>query len=475
MSDNERTGPSITPDQQFLNDLWEEHVRDEFVTRDTGATLATMAPDAYVNHVPVMTGGVGREALYEFYSRLFIPKMPADTEIVPVSRTIGTDRLVDEMIFRFTHTVEMEWMLPGVPPTGKRVEIPLVAIVHFRDGKVAHEHIYWDQASVLVQLGLLSPSTLPIAGVETARKVTDPSRPSNELIRRAEAHPQSGVQGGSSRDADYVLGRSNAEQRRLLDQAAFLRPATERMLRAAGIGPAMRVLDVGCGVGDVSFLVAELVGPSGAVVGIDLDADALAFAEQRRVEMRLANVSFVRGDFRSAALGGEFDAAVGRLVLMYQADPTDALRAIASRLRRDGIVAFQEPAVAALAWQPPNLPLLTSVATWVREVFARSGAHVNVGWELYWRMRDAGLAPHPGPLGEVPLDVGPDSTAYDRWATLTRSLQPKIIEYGLATDAEIDIETLEQRLREEAMAARATIPLFSSVLVGQWARKVSTE
>jgi SAM-dependent methyltransferase len=278
-----------------------------------------------------------------------------------------------------------------------------------------------------------------------------------------------------SADADYVLGRSNAEQRRLVEQAAFLRPSTERMLRAAGIDSGMRVLDVGCGVGDVSFLVAELVGPSGAVVGIDLDGDALAFAEHRRVGMKLANISFVRGDFRSAPLDGEFNAAVGRLVLMYQADPTEALRAIASRLRRDGIVAFQEPAGTAVGWQPPNLPLLTSVVVWMREVFARSGAHVNVGWELYWRMRDAGLAPHPVPLGEIPLDVGPDSVAYSRFATLIRSLQAKIIEHGLASEAEIDIETLEQRLREEALAARATIPLFASVLVGQWARKPSPD
>ena len=133
-----------------------------------------------------------------------------------------------------------------------------------------------------------------------------------------------------------MLGRSEAEHRRLVQQAAFLRPSTERFLRAAGVGSGMRVLDVGCGMGDVSFLVAELVGPSGSVVGIDLDADALAVAEQRRVTMKVANVSFARGDFRSAALGGEFDAALGRLVLMYQADPTDALRAIAGRLHADG-------------------------------------------------------------------------------------------------------------------------------------------
>jgi carboxymethylenebutenolidase len=182
MSEKERAKPALTPEQQRLNDLWEEHIRDEFVIHDTDATLDTMVPDAYVNHVPVMTGGVGREALRRFYSQLFIPMMPPDTEIVPVSRTIGTERLVDEMIFRFTHTMKMEWMLPGVVPTNKRVEIPLVVIVHFRDGKLAHEHIYWDQASVLVQLGLLAPSGLPVAGVETARKVLDPSLPSNELI-----------------------------------------------------------------------------------------------------------------------------------------------------------------------------------------------------------------------------------------------------------------------------------------------------
>jgi carboxymethylenebutenolidase len=102
-----------------------------------------------------------------------------------VSRTIGTDQLVDEMIFKFTHTVRMDWMLPGVAPTGKRVEIPLVAIVRFRDNKLAHEHIYWDQASLLVQLGLLDPNTLPVAGIETARKVVDNSLPSNALMQRA--------------------------------------------------------------------------------------------------------------------------------------------------------------------------------------------------------------------------------------------------------------------------------------------------
>jgi carboxymethylenebutenolidase len=157
-----------------LAKLWDEHVACEFATRDTEATLATMTDDAYVNHVPVMTGGCGKAALRQFYSRDFIPSMPPDTTIKAVSRTVGEDQLVDEMIFSFTHTQEIPWMLPGVRPTNRRVEVPLVVIVHFRDGKLSHEHIYWDQASVLKQIGLLTDESLPVVGAETARKVLDP-------------------------------------------------------------------------------------------------------------------------------------------------------------------------------------------------------------------------------------------------------------------------------------------------------------
>ncbi len=168
----------------FLSDLWDEHVKHEFATRDTEATLATMVADAYVNHVPVMTGGVGREELRVFYAERFIPQMPPDTSLVPVSRTVGTDRVVDEMVFEFTHTTKMDWMLPGVAPTGKHVRVPLIVVVHFREGKLAHEHIYWDQASVLVQLGLLDATHLPVAGVESAEKVLDPTLPANKLMER---------------------------------------------------------------------------------------------------------------------------------------------------------------------------------------------------------------------------------------------------------------------------------------------------
>jgi SAM-dependent methyltransferase len=234
----------------------------------------------------------------------------------------------------------------------------------------------------------------------------------------------------------------------------------------------MRVLDVGCGAGDVSFLVAEIVGPTGQVIGIDVDADALTIAERRRAASNRANVTFIAGDLRTAAGHGPFDAAVGRLVLWYQADPTETLRTIAGMLWPNGIVAFQELASGVFAWRFQNLPLLTSVIGWVRGAFASSGVHVNLGWELYWRMQDAGLTPDATPFAEMPLDIGPDSSAFDRWASITRSLAPKIVAYGVATEDEMDLETLGQRLRAEAVAARETVPLFSGLLVGQSARKV---
>jgi carboxymethylenebutenolidase len=177
-------GAGIAAAQQSLSERWDEHVKYEFATRNTDHTLETMVVDSYVNHVPVMTGGVGHDELREFYSKRFIPQMPPDTAMTPVSRTIGIDRVVDEMVFEFTHTSKMDWMLPGVEPTGKHVKVALVVIVHFRDGKLAHEHIYWDQASVLAQLGLIDQKQLPVCGAESAEKVLNPKLASNALMNR---------------------------------------------------------------------------------------------------------------------------------------------------------------------------------------------------------------------------------------------------------------------------------------------------
>ena len=167
-----------------FSSLWDTHCMHEFGTRDVDATMRTMVAQPYVNHIPTMTGGVGHDDLKRFYKYHFIPTTPADTKLVPISRTIGEGILVDEMLFCFTHDIEIDWMLPGVKPTGKYVEIPLVAIVKFRGDKLYNEHIYWDQASVLVQIGLLKADGLPVAGVETARKLVDEKQPSNVLMKR---------------------------------------------------------------------------------------------------------------------------------------------------------------------------------------------------------------------------------------------------------------------------------------------------
>ena len=166
-----------------LSALWEQHTLYEFGTRDVDATMKTMVPQPYVNHMPTMTGGVGHDYLKRFYKYHFIPKTPKDTKLIPISRTIGADRLVDEMLFCFTHDIEIDWMLPGVAPTGKYVEIPLVAIVCFCGYKLYNEHIYWHQASVLVQIGVLDPAGLPVAGVETATKLLNEQLPSNTLMQ----------------------------------------------------------------------------------------------------------------------------------------------------------------------------------------------------------------------------------------------------------------------------------------------------
>ena len=162
--------------------LWEAHCRFEFETRDVDATMATMVAEPYVNHIPTMTGGVGHDALKKFYSNHFIGANPPDFSMIPVSRTVGEDRIVDEFVVTFTHTTQIDWMLPRIAPTGRKVEIPMVAIVQFQGDKLVHEHIYWDQASVLVQVGLLDATGLPVTDADQARKVLDKSVPGNRLM-----------------------------------------------------------------------------------------------------------------------------------------------------------------------------------------------------------------------------------------------------------------------------------------------------
>jgi carboxymethylenebutenolidase len=163
---------------------FDAHMKAEFQDLDLEATMATMSSDPYVHHVPTITGGIGTDGVREFYANHFIGQWPDDTEARPISRTVGENQVVDELVMTFTHDRELEIMLPEVPPTGRRIKIPVVVVVGFENGKVHHEHIYWDQASVLAQAGLVDPDGLPLTGSEQAESLLDQKRPKNRLLGR---------------------------------------------------------------------------------------------------------------------------------------------------------------------------------------------------------------------------------------------------------------------------------------------------
>ncbi|HJU05839.1 MAG TPA: ester cyclase [Nitrospiraceae bacterium] len=163
--------------------IFDAHVKAEFVDHDVDATIKTMVAEPYLLHVPTLAGGAGATEVRHFYKRDFVGKWPADTRVSRISRTVGDDQIVDELMLSFTHDAPLAFMLPGVPPTGKRVELPVVVVMKFENDKIVHEHIYWDQASLLVQVGLLDSQTLPVVGVEQARALSDPSLPLNILLK----------------------------------------------------------------------------------------------------------------------------------------------------------------------------------------------------------------------------------------------------------------------------------------------------
>jgi len=166
-----------------IADVLDDHLAAEFSTRDIDATMATMTDDPYLNHVPILAGGTGWEEVRRFYDQIFIGHWPSDTAIHRISRTVGSEQVVDELVLSFTHDIAMSHMLPGVSPTGRRVRLPVCVVAAFEGGKLSHEHIYWDQASVLVQVGLLDPAGLPVAGADQAEKVLAPrAMPTNTLL-----------------------------------------------------------------------------------------------------------------------------------------------------------------------------------------------------------------------------------------------------------------------------------------------------
>lgn len=170
--------------ENAINSLWETHLVSEFSHKSTEEALATMTDNPRVTIVPTMIGGQGREEMRTFYSKHFLNQLPSDLEIIPVSRTIGESRIVDELVLRFTHSVVMDWVLPGIAATDKRIELAMVVVVHFEGGKIASENIYWDNATILRQVGLLPDPKLPVLGAESARNMIEPA-PLNQLIHRA--------------------------------------------------------------------------------------------------------------------------------------------------------------------------------------------------------------------------------------------------------------------------------------------------
>lgn len=267
-------------------------------------------------------------------------------------------------------------------------------------------------------------------------------------------------------DPDYVMGRSDAETLRLQKQAALYDPTTRQMFEQAGIGPGMKVLDIGSGAGDVAMLAAAVVGPSGAVVGVDSNPAILATARKRAGDAGVNHVEFIAGDIRDIALADDFDAVVGRVVLMYLKDPADTLRMLAGRLRPGGIVAFQE-----LDWStgPMSIPPSRTLAqtwSWIPELFRRSGLNPQMGLALRQVFRTAGL-PEPQMHLDAPVGGGADFAGYDYIESGVRSSVDRIVALGLATADEIDIDNLARRLRDECGDGVLMLPSF----VCAWTRK----
>jgi ubiquinone/menaquinone biosynthesis C-methylase UbiE len=276
--------------------------------------------------------------------------------------------------------------------------------------------------------------------------------------------------GPSQQDPAYVLGHDEAELARLSRQAVILNQLTEPLLRQAGLVVGMRVCDVGCAAGDMTFLVADMVGPTGAVVGLDRSADALATARARAKQANRTNVEFVERDLGTADLDlpeASFDAITGRAVLYVLKDPVSILRLLARYVRPGGLMLFHEFdfTLAGLAW-PPS-PLWQTIGHWWREVQLRAGLEPQMGLKLHSAFVQAGL-PAPQLRNDNAVDGGPQSPFYDWIAATTHSIVPALAALGVATPGRVAIETLEDRLRAEVVAGGGM--LLSPPLIGAWTR-----
>ncbi len=264
----------------------------------------------------------------------------------------------------------------------------------------------------------------------------------------------------------YPLGYSSNESDRLERQGAFLNELTAEILKRAGLRPGMRILDVGCGMGDVTLLAARLVGPSGSVVGIDRDAEGLQRARERAAAAQIGNVEFRQVELPQIGEGEKFDALIGRLVMLYFPDPAEALRHLSSYVVPGGIIAFQEPDLSRASAIPP-IPSVTENVARMNLVFERCGFHPRIGASLGQLFKAAGLT--PSLHGATPMEQGGGGFCPTWLAATIRSLAPAMVQTQVASEAEVDIDTLEQRMRDEAEAADTL--MLGPLMVGAWAVK----
>lgn len=269
--------------------------------------------------------------------------------------------------------------------------------------------------------------------------------------------------------SEYVLGHSGSELQRLIARAEVLRPSTERLFRAAGIEPGMRVLDLGCGAGDVSFLLSQMVGANGAVVGVDRAASAIDFARQRAAGIGIANVTFVCSEADNLDSAGPFDAAVGRLFLLHQPDPVATVKRAAMQVHAAGLIIFQEldlSLTGSSTW--PSVELYERCMEWTIQAQERCGVQIDVGKRLYGIFKAAGL---PGPRMRMERELGGHASHVMAviLATLVRSLLPKIEMFGIASASEVEIDTLAERLETALIAAEAIT--IGTPMIGAWSHK----
>ena len=255
-------------------------------------------------------------------------------------------------------------------------------------------------------------------------------------------------------DATYTLGRTSHETTRLIEQSRIYGPSTERLCKRAGISEGMRVLEIGSGAGDVALMLAKRIGPTGQVVGVDVNADILDTARQRAADAGLQNTEFIAGDARNLDFSDKFDAVVGRFVLMYMANPPEAFANLMTHLKPSGIAAFQEPEYTLYpAVQHPDTPLMNQLIGWILDVFAHSGAHLDMGIGLYRAFVEAGLPPPTMHL-ESPIGAAKTWVGYRYMATIFESLLPLLEKYDLATAEEVGVDTLATRIRQEVNTSK---------------------